>query len=182
FYEKKTHEWYDTVMAIFEYQTKQGKVRAFYQTLTTNSSNGFFESFLGVEGTLVTSESEGRSAAYPERYRDKDVVEKWAKYVLDKKVLAPPEEEKKEVDPKTESTEDVRSVKSPTPPKHGIPVPMNEKAHTPHLRNFFNAIRGKEKLNCPADEAYACAVVVHKVNEAIEAEKKLTFSPKEFKV
>ena len=37
----KGHEWYDTVMAIYEYETKAGPVRAFYQTLTTNSANGY---------------------------------------------------------------------------------------------------------------------------------------------
>ncbi|HIB05193.1 MAG TPA: gfo/Idh/MocA family oxidoreductase, partial [Candidatus Marinimicrobia bacterium] len=36
YYDKKTHEWYDTVMALFEYDTPEGKVRAFYQTITTN--------------------------------------------------------------------------------------------------------------------------------------------------
>ena len=59
---------------------------------------------------------------------------------------------------------------------------MNEKAHAPHLRNFFESVRGNEKLNCPAEDAYICAVAVHKVNEAIEARKTLTFDPKEFHV
>ena len=36
----KEHEWYDTVMAIYEYETKEGIVRAAYQTGTTNSSGG----------------------------------------------------------------------------------------------------------------------------------------------
>ena len=180
YYAKATHEWYDTVMAIFEYKTKQGMVRAFYQNLTTNSSNGYSETFMGIDGTLNISEADKRGGVYPERYADKKVVDKWKQYVLDKKVLAPPEEEEK--DEKEEELKDVRSVKSPTPPKHGIPVEMNEKAHAPHLKNFFAAIRGKEKLNCPADEAFACAVSVHKVNEAIEARKTLTFDPKEFKV
>ena len=53
----KGHEWYDHVMAIYEYQTKLGTVRAFYQTITTNSAQGYFEQFMGVEGTLVISEA-----------------------------------------------------------------------------------------------------------------------------
>ena len=41
YYDKKTHEWYDTVMAIFDFETKEGIVRAFYQMLTTNSNQGY---------------------------------------------------------------------------------------------------------------------------------------------
>lgn len=42
YYDKKTHEWYDTVLATFKYKTDQGIVRAFYQTITTNSNQGLF--------------------------------------------------------------------------------------------------------------------------------------------
>ena len=54
--------------------------------------------------------------------------------------------------------------------------------HGPHLWNFFQAIRGKEKLNCPAEDAYQTAVMVLKVNEAVEARKMLEFKPEDFKV
>ena len=47
YYDKASHEWYDTVMAIYDYETKAGKVRAFYQTQTTNGSQGYFENFMG---------------------------------------------------------------------------------------------------------------------------------------
>jgi hypothetical protein len=33
-------------MVIYEYETRLGAVRAFYQTLTTNSSNGYFKAAL----------------------------------------------------------------------------------------------------------------------------------------
>jgi len=61
YYEKNTHEWYDTVLATYEYETKDGTVRAFYQTITTNSSQGYYENFMGDEGTLLISESGNRS-------------------------------------------------------------------------------------------------------------------------
>ena len=71
YYDKKTHEWYDTVMAIFEYEYeydpgKKQTVRAFYQTITTNSNNGYFESFMGDEGTLQISESAGKGEVHRE--------------------------------------------------------------------------------------------------------------------
>ena len=52
-----------------------------------------------------------------------------------------------------------------------IPVSFNKPPHMPHLENFFNAIRGKAKLNCPADEAFRSEYVIHKANEAIAAQK-----------
>ena len=38
YYDKATHEWYDTILSVFEYDTPKGVVRAFYQVLTTNSA------------------------------------------------------------------------------------------------------------------------------------------------
>jgi hypothetical protein len=68
------------------------------------------------------------------------------------------------------------------PPAYDLPVKMEKKYHQPHLENFFDAVRGKAKLNCPPEVAYESAVTVLKVNEAVEAAKKLDFKPEEFKV
>ena len=51
---------------------------------------------------------------------------------------------------------------------------------TLHLENFFDAVRGKAKLSCPAEIGYETAVTVLKVNEAVEASRKLEFKPDEF--
>src|SRR5688572_18979897 len=40
YHDPKTHEWYDTVMAVYDYETAQGPVKAYYQTQTTNGSQG----------------------------------------------------------------------------------------------------------------------------------------------
>ena len=57
YYERKTHEWFDSVLATFEFETRHGKVHAFYQTISTNSNQGYLESFMGDQGTLRMSES-----------------------------------------------------------------------------------------------------------------------------
>ena len=64
---------------------------------------------------------------------------------------------------------------SVAPDQHTVPVTLRDPYHQPHLQNFFDAIRGKAKLNCPAEEAYRTAVAVLKVNEAIEAKTRLAF-------
>ena len=50
------HEWYDNVMAIFEYHSDEGVGRGFCQVQTTTSNGGFYENFMGEDGTLVISE------------------------------------------------------------------------------------------------------------------------------
>ncbi|KPK94772.1 oxidoreductase [bacterium SM23_31] len=170
YYDRKSHEWYDTVMAIYEFQTNDGIVRAFYQTLTTNSNQGYFEVFMGDQGTLFISESAGRGGIYREQ-----TAPEWTKWVDMGYVSAPVEE--------TTLLEealvlDVRETIAP--PQHGIPVVFNDPYHKPHLENFFNAVRGTKKLNCPAEIGYETAVSVLKVNEAVEAGKKLMFAHDEF--
>ncbi len=176
YYDKKTHEWYDTVMAVYEYETPQGPVTAFYQTLSANSSNGYFESFMGTEGTLVITEyPSSRCSVYREKWVLETKWDKWVKKGYLKKVegLDQPESE--------DAVGEVRTP-SPPPPKYDMLVKMNKPVHQPHLENFFEAIRKKAKLNCPAEIGYETAVAVLKVNEAAEADRKLNFKPAEFKV
>jgi hypothetical protein len=63
-----------------------------------------------------------------------------------------------------------------------IPVTLDKAIHQPHLENFFDAIRKGTELNCTADQAFASAVTVLGVNEAIAARKELTFKPEDFVV
>jgi len=173
----KGHDWYDNVMVIYEYETKQGTVRAYYQTITTNSSNGYFETFMGDEGTLLISEAAGRGIIYREAWVPAQNWEKWVKMGF---IKEPPEEEEEEA-PASDAVLDVRE--SPKPPSYDLPVTMDNKLyHQPHLENFFDAVRGKAKLNCPAEIGYETAVTVLKVNEAVVAGRKLEFKPGEFEV
>lgn len=174
YYDKSTHEWYDTVMAIYDFETKEGVVRGYYQVLTTNSNQGYYEAFMGDEGTLSISESAGRGAVYREQAANKD----WDKWVKLGFVNEPKKEEEKE---EATAALDVRETLAP--PAYEIPISMEGKPyHQPHLENFFNAVRGKEKLNCPAEIGYETAVMVLKVNEAVEAQRRLEFKPDEFQV
>ncbi len=172
YYDKKTHQWYDTVMAIYKYETDKGPVRAYYQTLTTNSSLGYYENFLGDEGTLSISESSGRGNVYPE-----PSAPKWDKWVKKGYLNEPEDQEAEEED---SAVLDVRETIAP--PAYKIPVEMEKKYHQPHLENFFQAVRGNAELNCDAEEAYKTAVTVLKVNEAVEKKKLLNFEAGEFKV
>ena len=75
---------------------------------------------------------------------------------------------------------DVRE--SVAPDQHTVPVSLRDPYHQPHLQNFFDTVRGKATLNCPAEIGYESAVSVLKVNEAIEAKSRLAFKPEDFKI
>lgn len=175
YHDPTTHEWYDTVMAIYEYQTPAGPARAYYQTQTTNGSQGYFETFMGDQGTLILSESEANNPG--SLYRDANAPA-WDEWVQKGYVSAPKLQEKKEVE--EGAVLDVRE--SVSPDQHRVPVVLRDPYHQPHLQNFFDAVRGTAKLNCPAEAGYETAVTVLKVNEAIDAKQRLSFRPEEFKI
>ena len=175
YYDPATHEWYDTVLAIYEYQTPEGRARAFYKTQTTNGSQGYFETFMGDQGTLVLSESE---ASYSGSIYREITAPAWDEWVQKGYIAAPKIQEAQSEESK--AVLDVRE--SVSPDEHRVPIELTDPYHKPHLENFFNAIRGAAKLNCPAEVGYETAVTVLKVNEAIDSNQRLEFHPEEFKV
>ncbi|MBN1817387.1 MAG: Gfo/Idh/MocA family oxidoreductase, partial [Sedimentisphaerales bacterium] len=172
------NELFDTVVAVFEFPTPSGVVRAMYDLLMTNSSQASFEQFMGDQGTLVLSEDRHWSAAFREGWiANKDVAPKeWAKWVrwvnsgvlIDNEGHHKPEveyldwspREKEETQQETVSAVDVRE--SPTPPRYQLPSVVHYPAYDTHLKNFFDAIRGKAQLTCPASEAFATTVMTLK--------------------
>jgi hypothetical protein len=176
YHDPKTHEWYDTVMVVYDYETPQGPVKAYYQTQTTNGSQGYFENFMGDQGTLLISESE---LNYGGRlYRDPNAPA-WDTWIQKGYISAPKLQEKKEEEA-SGAIVDVRE--SVSPDEHRVPVVLRDPYHQPHLQNFFDAVRGKATLNCPPEVGYESAVSVLKVNEAIEARSGLSFKPGDFRV
>jgi predicted dehydrogenase len=176
YHDPKTHEWYDTVMVIYDYETPLGPAKAYYQTQTTNGSQGYYENFMGDQGTLLISESEINYAG--QLYRDPNAPA-WDEWVQKGYVSAPKEQEAKEKSA-SGAVADVRE--SVAPDQHSVPIVLRDPYHQPHLQNFFDAVRGKAKLNCPAEIGYESAVSVLKVNEAIEAKSRLAFTPEDFKI
>jgi len=188
----KNHEWYDNVMAIYEFPTPEGMVRAAYQVLTTTSAGGgYHEYFMGTEAALKMSEN----PKYTKLYREAQAPE-WEQHVLDGLIKKPASGEEgaapvgkpweKEEKPKfavaapRASVVDVRETAALS--AWDIPVTLDKAIHQPHLENFFSAIRHGTPLTCPGEEGFASAVTVLRVNEAVAARRTLTFSPAEFVV
>ncbi len=166
-----THEWYDNVMAIFEYDTAQGPVRAFYQVLTTTSAGGgYFEQFMGDEGSVKISENPALTKVYREdRAPDWD---KWIELNYLRRAEAAPA-------PKEKTTVDVRETAPLV--AFELPIVLDKPLHQPHLENFFAAVRGEGKLNCDAAHAFESEAAIFKVNPAVEARKAIDLTPEDFK-
>jgi predicted dehydrogenase len=185
-----THEWYDNVFAIYEFATPSGPVRSQYQVLTTTSAGGgYHEYFMGDEGALKMSENPSftklyREARAPEwdQWVDRGIVRRPGSG--EEGAAAPAKPWEKENKPKftmaapRASVVDVRETAALS--AWNIPVTLDKAIHQPHLENFFDAIRGRTKLNCPGELAFASAVTVLKVNEAIAARQALVFKPEDF--
>jgi predicted dehydrogenase len=186
----ENHEWYDNAMAIYEFPTPKGIVRATYQVLTTTSAGGgYHEYFMGDEGALKISEN----PKYTKLYREARAPD-WEPFVAQGIIAKPgsgegaPAPVKPWEKPRPKfglaapraSVVDVRETAELS--AWDIPVTLDKAIHQPHLENFFETMRGKASLNCTAESAFATAVTVLRVNEAIAARKMLTFAPEEFTV
>ena len=164
------HDWYDNAMVIYEYELPEGVVRAFYQVQTTTSAGGgYYEYFMGDEGSLKMSENPNLTAVYKEaraaQVRADRGARSWEELVRQHYLAAKPVPEI----PQDTAKVDVRETAQLA--EYEIPVFFNKAIHQPHLENFFSAIRGEAKLNCPADEAFSSEYIIHKANEAIAARK-----------
>jgi predicted dehydrogenase len=166
YYDPETHQWPDTVMAVLDYETEDGPLAVSYRNLSANGYGGHVEVFMGDEGTLELSESADRGGAY----RDPEAPD-WDKWVrLD--FLARPG--MTETEDGGAGVLDVQETKPPS--RYDVPVTVEVPYHQPHLVNFFDAVRGTARLNCPAEAAVAATVAALKLNEAVERKQSVALS------
>jgi predicted dehydrogenase len=182
----KNHEWEDNAMIIYEFETPTGIVRAFYQVQTTTSAGGgYFEYFMGTEGSIKMSESpritrlfreanapswnELIAKGYITNYDPEKQIKPWE---LPKPVRGSSDDDSGKVD--------VRETSAPD--EYQLTAQLNKPIHQPHLENFFGAVRGENKLNCPGEVALASAATVLSAHKAITAERKLKLEADLFKV
>ena len=172
------HDWDDNVMCIFEFDKSfQGKkVQAFYQVLTTTSSGGgYYESFMGDNGTLKMSEN----PAITKLFRENNAP-KWDD-LIKQGIIGTGDEAAAASVKVADSRESKALVGYGFPAKiEGYEPDTSKKPiHMYHVENFFNAVMGKAKLNCDAEHAFAAEAAVFKARDAIE-KGPLEFSESDF--
>ena len=161
-------------MAVLEYETPEGTVRGLYQVLTTTSGGGSgnFEHLMGEEGSIKISEN----PKWTKVYREPNAGE-WEDWVsrnyLTRKEKSPPV---------TAVGGEVNVRETGTVESYDFPVVLDRPPHQPHLENFVEALRGRAKLNSPAEEAFRTEVVIAKIYASLEARKMLSFTLADFAV
>ncbi|MDR2849465.1 MAG: Gfo/Idh/MocA family oxidoreductase [Verrucomicrobiota bacterium] len=172
----------DNVMAMYEFKTKEGKInRAYYQVLTTSSRGGFYEQFMGENGSLTISEIAARGNTAQREVRGGGPDESlWVEFAKQGLVVQPKKTVSREVSSNVAIDARVTAAADGWP----LPVDLLKPAHMPHLENFFLAVRRNkpELLNCPADLAYESAVAVLAANRSVAEGKTIKFKPEEFHV
>jgi predicted dehydrogenase len=169
----KNREWYDNVLVIYEYDTEEGKARALYQVRTTTKHGGFYETFMGDNGSLVISEVPQRGN-WAIREAHAPEWDSLAKEGLLRSETPPIQK----IDTKNIFL-DVR-VTAETG-RWPLPVELAKPAHQPHLENFFKAITHGIPLTCPAEVGYETAVAVLTVNKAVSSRRLVRFRPDQFR-
>ncbi|MBM3295613.1 MAG: gfo/Idh/MocA family oxidoreductase [Candidatus Aminicenantes bacterium] len=169
----KNREWFDNVMAIFEFETPEGAARAFYQVQTATKYGGFYEVFMGEDGAIQISEivQRGNWAMREAHAPEWDSLVKEGLLLSEAPVI-------QKIDTRNIFV-DVRVTAEAG--RWPIPVDLAKPAHQPHLENFFDAVRLGTPLSCPAELAYESAVAVLKVNEAVRTKMPVRFKPSDFK-
>jgi predicted dehydrogenase len=190
YYKDKGWEMYDNVMALYVFDTPKGPVRAFYQTLSTTAARGYYESFMGTDGTLQISENPSMCRLFAEGHLtpEEDAETKkapehpWEPHVKKGYILHLDEPKPPATKAASMTDSMLRVYKSPPPTTFVPNIETDINVHQAHLQNFFDTVRGKGKLNCPGEIGYETAVQVLRVNEAVASGSTVTFKPEDFKI
>lgn len=167
----KDREHFDNVMCVFDYDTPKGNARAFYQVLTTTSAGGgYYESFMGTDGTLEMSER----GAYTNIYKESGASngDTWNDMVARGYL------KKEAVGQAAGGSDAIASYESAPPDKYALPGGISKPPHQPHIENFFDAMRGKAKLTCDARHALESEAPIYWVNPAAENKEIIKFTDK----
>lgn len=167
----KDREHFDNVMCVFDFDTPKGNARAFYQVLTTTSAGGgYYESFMGTDGTLEMSERDAYTNLYKESGASNDDV--WSDMVARGYL------KKEAVGQAAGGSDAIASYESAPPDKYALPGGLSKPPHQPHIENFFDAMRGKAKLTCDARHALESEAPIYWVNPAAENKEIIKFTDK----
>ncbi|MGL6226476.1 MAG: Gfo/Idh/MocA family protein [Thermoguttaceae bacterium] len=164
----KTSECLDNVSVLLEYPFPNGTVRGISRVWTTTggSSCRVFEQYYGIDGAIRLSDNpdwtqifrEPHAPSWEDRVQNGDLV-------------------KEHVAQRGEDPNAIKVRETGQVVSYRLPTPIEENPLLPHLRNFFNAIRGTESLNCSGEEAFPSHVLAMKIDEAIREQKRLSLEP-----
>jgi len=186
------YELPDNVMAMYEYKTAEGTMRAYYQVITTSGSQGYYEKLMGIDGSVTISEN----PTYNQIYREPNAPE-WEQFSQGPNpyVVRSPDQvynkfwEKPKPWTRPKMWMDVKKGAADARESKALeswilPVILTRPPHAPHLDNFFAAVRKKDPsiLTCNVEDAFRACVTVLKCYESMQTGCKYVFKPDDFTV
>jgi hypothetical protein len=140
---------------------------------------------MGTEGSIKMSESPKITRLFRETGApswNKWIAKNWIENFDPEKKIKPWELPKPVTELSVDPGDDgkVDSRESAALDEFQLTVELNKPIHQPHLENFFGAIRGENKLNCPGEVALASAGTVLAVHDAVREAKKIKLDESQF--
>jgi predicted dehydrogenase len=171
----KDREVFDSAMAILEYETESGIVRAFSQVLgTTEGRGGFFERFMGTSATIDISDLALWTRIVPAGERRGTVAwDELERRGFLKRIVPAPEMN-------YETGGAIPCYTSRPSFHYALPGGLNKPVNQPHLENFFAAIRGEATLNCDARTAFLSEAPLYLIESAARNRQIIDFGPAQF--
>ncbi len=178
----RRREWWDNAVCILEYRTTEGVARASVHFDAVNGLGGCYERLMGGDGSIRMSE-DAPNGNYTQREAH---APDWSPFErnggltrLDDFVLPSFVEPPFRVDvrPSSRRLDPLELFRG-----HLLYETLDKPVHTPHLANFFDAVRDGASLNCPGELGYAGLVIAEKANRAIVEGKRIHLDAGEFVV
>lgn len=166
-YWKDGRDVYDNVNVLFEYPEA---VKVYYQSLTTNQFDGYYEQFMGDKGTLVISTDYARLYQEP---RVEDIA--WASMAHREKIGG-----KDAIILDADVTTKLRQESSEG--EHIETEGARKDDYLNEIESFIQSVREGTPCICDAEEGLRSAVTCIVANEAMAKQKKLTYKADMFKI
>jgi predicted dehydrogenase len=166
---------YDNVGVLFEYP---GGVKLNYTSLTTNQFDGYYEQFMGKEGTLVISEEKATPTAY---YREPGAApEEWMKSAANPTEKGRHNELALKLDPEATKKLSQSGVKVGEKMLSGDVRGKN--SYLLEMEDFFNSIRTGAPVSCDWQQGLAACVAAIRANEAMAKKTRVEIHPTEYEI
>ncbi|MEL6655758.1 MAG: Gfo/Idh/MocA family oxidoreductase [Bacteroidota bacterium] len=175
------YEQADTMATILEYDTPKGPAIGIYENISNSRAIGVYERFIGDDGAFIISEGKDNKI-----YRESRVkAKRWQRYIDAGYIsnLADMQKYREEEVGDSGIKETAPQISYDIKNMVDMDRVYNLQAHTAHLYNFVETVRGEETLNYDAITSYKSEVCIYKIHEAINANGgRIVIDPSEYEV
>jgi predicted dehydrogenase len=166
---------FDNVEVLFEYPNG---VKLNYTSLTTNQFDGYYEQFMGKDGTLVISEERETPTAF---YKEPTATgPDWLTSAANPAQKGRHNETALKLDPQATKKLTGPGIKIGETTTRGDVT--NKSSYVLEMEDFFAAIRTGAPVSCDWKEALGCCVAAIKADEAMTKRARIEIAPENYEI